>query len=185
MVCIYGIKNTQNGKIYIGSTNNMTRRFKRHKTDLRNGKHSNQYLQRAWDKYGEDSLDFIILTTCGEHQLLKKETEFIRKYNSLDSTFGYNLAIPVVVPTRNISKEHSKKLSKIKKGITPDNFKQMQKKRWRKVNVFENGVLKHTFESVRATEEELGIKRCNVHNYLKGKTTGIKNFKHLHFEYAD
>ena len=77
MVCIYGIKNTQTGKIYIGSTNNMTRRFKRHKTELRNGKHSNQYLQRAWNKVGEDNIDFIILATCGEHQLIKKEIEFI------------------------------------------------------------------------------------------------------------
>lgn len=185
MVCIYGIKNTKTGKIYIGSTTDMTKRFKKHKTQLRNNKHCNEHLQRAWNKYGEDFMDFIILTTCGKHQLLKKEREYIEKYHSLDITYGYNLVLPLDVPARKISKQHSKNLSDAMKGKTPSNFHRMQKKRWRKVNVFENGVLKETFESVRVTEEKLGIKRCNVHNYLTGKTTGIKHFKHLHFEYAD
>ena len=102
---VYTITNTINNKIYVGSTTRLfCQRWGDHRVQLRSNKHHNIHLQRAWNKYGEDSLDFIILTTCGEHQLLKKEAEFIKKYNSLDATYGYNLTIPVVVSTRNISK---------------------------------------------------------------------------------
>jgi hypothetical protein len=185
MVCIYAIKNTVNGKIYVGSTENMTARFKKHKSSLKRGCHCNIHLQRAYDQYGEDCLDFIILATCGKHQLIKKELEFIDKYHSLDETYGYNLILPREPATRSISPILRKTLSEKKKGIIPLNLKQMQKVRWKKVNVFQDNVLINTYESVRVAEESLGIKRGNIHNYLKEKTTGIKYFKHLHFEYGN
>lgn len=183
MICIYGIKNTQTGKIYIGSTNNMTRRFKRHKTELRNGKHSNQYLQRAWNKVGEDNIDFIILATCGEHQLLKKEIEYIKKYNSLDSTFGYNLVVPLNVATRKISKEHSRKLSEAMKGKLPSNFEEMRRKTWKSVDYYEGKKFIKNYPSVRKLALHLEIDAQNIHNYLSGKTKFLRKYPTWHFEY--
>lgn len=183
MVCIYAIKNTENGKIYIGSTNNMTKRFKKHKSELRGNKHYNEYLQRAFNKYGENSLDFIILTTCGEHQLVKKEIEYIQKYHALDSNYGYNLILPREASTRNISEEYRKKISDSKKGVTPANFEEMRRKKWRSVNFYERKVFKDNFPSVKNLAEFLGIHPQNIHNYLKGKIGYLRYHPTWHFEY--
>lgn len=43
---IYVIRNSINSLIYIGSTNNFTRRMTRHKSSLKCNKHDNTHLQR-------------------------------------------------------------------------------------------------------------------------------------------
>ena len=67
---IYKITNNVNGKFYIGSSQNISRRWYDHKRELRIQKHHNKYLQRAWNKYGEENFSFeismlysVILTT--------------------------------------------------------------------------------------------------------------------------
>ena len=62
---IYGIRNKINGHIYVGKTGmNFGDRWDSHKSLLRNGKHFNLYLQRAWNKYGEINFEFIIIEEC-------------------------------------------------------------------------------------------------------------------------
>jgi len=61
MKCIYQILNKVNGKFYIGSTNNFKRRKSSHLWPLRNNKHKCPYLQHAWNKYGEENFEFLIL----------------------------------------------------------------------------------------------------------------------------
>ena len=56
---IYKIVNKENGKFYIGSTIEPQRRKKRHFDDLRNKRHHCLFLQRAYDKYGVDSFEFL------------------------------------------------------------------------------------------------------------------------------
>lgn len=51
---IYIIQNNQNDKFYVGRSNNVKERFRKHKKMLANGCHDNIYLQRAWDKYDGD-----------------------------------------------------------------------------------------------------------------------------------
>ncbi len=50
---IYRILNISNGKHYIGSSQDIEQRLKRHMNSLRKGSHINLYLQSAWNKYGE------------------------------------------------------------------------------------------------------------------------------------
>lgn len=61
---IYMISNNLNGHKYIGSTNNFKRRLMRHRTELRKNRHHSIYLQRAYNKYGEDKFSIVILETC-------------------------------------------------------------------------------------------------------------------------
>lgn len=57
---VYQIK--INDKIYVGSTTqSFYRRWKCHLYDLRRNIHGNSYLQKAYNKYGEDTLEFSIL----------------------------------------------------------------------------------------------------------------------------
>lgn len=95
---IYGIKNTSNHKIYIGKTGmNFGDRWDSHRSLLRNNKHENPYLQRAWNKYGSDSFEFIIVEECQVNELDNKERYWIKyykdlnlSYNILDGGDGFN-----------------------------------------------------------------------------------------------
>lgn len=74
MTCgIYQIVNKVNGKRYVGSAVNFAARWRVHKHQLRHGKHHSVALQRAWDKYGEDSFGFSILERCKRNDLLERE----------------------------------------------------------------------------------------------------------------
>ena len=88
---IYSIQNKINGKVYIGKTGmNFGDRWDSHRSLLRNGKHFNQHLQRAWDKYGEENFEFIIIEDCQVEDLDNKERYYIELYRSKE--LSYNLA---------------------------------------------------------------------------------------------
>jgi group I intron endonuclease len=92
LICgIYKITNIVNGKIYIGSSNDIKQRWRRHKSDLKLNRHDNVYLQRAWNKYGEKNFKFEILEEIPIENLIEKEQYYIAKYNTLYNIYGYNL----------------------------------------------------------------------------------------------
>jgi len=81
---IYRIKNKSNNKLYIGSTSNklgFKERWKMHRRDLRGNKHCNDYLQKSWNKYGEDQFEFEILEICEKHECVDKEQNYINDLN--------------------------------------------------------------------------------------------------------
>jgi len=61
---IYAIVNKINGHRYVGSSSNITERWKRHVSRLENKNHHSRHLQHAWDYYGRDSFDFIVIAEC-------------------------------------------------------------------------------------------------------------------------
>lgn len=87
---IYRFVNFKNGKIYVGSAINLYRRRIDHIKELRAGKHRNSYLQRAWNKYGEENFCFEILELCEKEKLLELEQKWIDKLNCVKPN-GYNL----------------------------------------------------------------------------------------------
>lgn len=78
---IYQIENKINSKVYIGSSNNIKRRWQKHKALLRHNKHPNSHLQAAWNKYGEDNFIFSIIELCNIDSLLDREQYFINIRN--------------------------------------------------------------------------------------------------------
>jgi len=58
---VYQLLNCQNGKSYIGSSCELEKRKSQHICDLRTGRHFNHRLQSAYDLYGEDAFEYIIL----------------------------------------------------------------------------------------------------------------------------
>lgn len=87
--CIYKITNKVNGKVYIGQTYNVDYRWLHHKSDLNHNRHHNVHLQSAWNKYGSDNFDFVILEQCPVEQLDVREQFWIKQYDSYNH--GYNL----------------------------------------------------------------------------------------------
>lgn len=86
---VYQIKNLMNGKVYVGSSINFKKRLIRHKSQLRNNKHDNKYLQRSYNKYGIKCFDFSLLESCEKINLIATEQKWIDSLNSYNA--GYNL----------------------------------------------------------------------------------------------
>ena len=73
MIGIYCIRNKVNNKIYIGSSVDIDRRFRKHRTQLNTKVHSNKHLIKAYHKYGKDNFEFIILEECLKEDLIDRE----------------------------------------------------------------------------------------------------------------
>lgn len=67
-------------RIYIGSSCNITERWRGHLGRLRKGKHHSLKLQRHYLKYGETDLLFSLILACSESDLIKVEQYFIDSY---------------------------------------------------------------------------------------------------------
>lgn len=91
---IYKIENIVNGKLYIGSSIDIYKRWKEHKTELENKCHHSIHLQRAWDKHGEENFKFEILEVFnGEREkLFELEKYYLDTYKCCDFTNGYNIS---------------------------------------------------------------------------------------------
>jgi group I intron endonuclease len=92
---IYMIKCIANDKTYIGSSNDVMRRLKTHKRELKNGSHNNLLLQHEYTKYGADKFTFkIIDQNLEEELLLAYEKCYCYIYNSVVKYKGYNNIFP-------------------------------------------------------------------------------------------
>ena len=85
---IYKISCLNNAKIYIGSSQTVRQRIINHKSDLRLNKHQNKHLQRAWNKYGEESFIFELVEYCDLAVLLEREQFYIDLYDCYKTGFN-------------------------------------------------------------------------------------------------
>ena len=85
MIGIYKITKIENGKSYIGKSNNIERRFKEHQTK---GKVSRIPVDEAIEKYGIYALTYEIVEECSLEELNEKEQYWIKYYNTKEN--GYN-----------------------------------------------------------------------------------------------
>lgn len=109
---VYQLKHVASGKVYIGSAVCLWRRRKEHTTRLNCGKHGNEYLQRAWIKYGQDAFEWTVLEYCSKEDRLKREQHWIDTLNATNEANGFNM-----IPTRG-SQLYGEAVTK------------MQKRRW-------------------------------------------------------
>src|SRR4051812_4788236 len=78
MTCgIYSITHVSSGRSYIGSARNIERRWRAHKTRLKHNKHHSQYLQNAWNKYGQDAFSWMVIEQCDELVLMQREQHYL------------------------------------------------------------------------------------------------------------
>lgn len=91
MIGIYKIENKVNGKVYIGQSIDIEKRWKCHTSYLNSGIHHNKHLQSAWDKYGEENFEFKLVEECDAENLNQKEIYWIDYYDSYINKNGYNL----------------------------------------------------------------------------------------------
>ncbi len=86
---IYAIQHNETGRIYVGSTSNVTRRFNDHMCQLKSGKHCNKEMQKDFDEFGEDYSIFV-LGQIEDFEHRSKEMEWMEKLGTYDVRVGYN-----------------------------------------------------------------------------------------------
>lgn len=77
---IYAIINIQTDKLYIGSTNDFSRRYKQHSNMLKSGKHHCKHLQNSYKKHGRNSFIYVVVESI-ETQYLAPKMLQLKLYN--------------------------------------------------------------------------------------------------------
>jgi group I intron endonuclease len=120
---IYLITCTANGKIYVGSSIDIGRRWKKHRYTLKNACHHNQHLQAAWNKYGESSFEVSVIEQCNEDILVDREQYYLDTLKPFGD-IGFNISIIAYGGLAGIplTDEHKAKISAASKGRSPEHI---------------------------------------------------------------
>lgn len=115
---IYKITNKINGKVYIGESLDIKRRWEEHINELNNNSHHSYKLQNDWNTYGQDNFKFEILLTLDKYIAKFKdkyinviyEDKYITKYNSIDKGYNIEKTIEKVLNKEKIIQSKNKDL---------------------------------------------------------------------------
>lgn len=88
MVVIYGLRNTVNGKSYVGCTRNAGKRLREHRCLLRAGEHQCKSLQADWSAFGEATFRMVVLEELGDNVAVDRKRE--RELWWMDAVPSYN-----------------------------------------------------------------------------------------------
>lgn len=85
---IYTITCIVTGRMYVGSSINIERRWECHRQMLNVGKHHNRFLQRAWMQHGASQFEFVVVEVVEDVSILaERELAYIEtglyEFNSL------------------------------------------------------------------------------------------------------
>jgi len=88
---IYCWLNTLNGKVYVGSGQDLERRRAEHTRSLTAGTHFNLHLQAAWNLYGAGVFKFIVIEDVPDLLWLRaRESAWILRLQASVPAYGYN-----------------------------------------------------------------------------------------------
>jgi group I intron endonuclease len=125
---IYAIFNLQNGSSYIGSAVSLRKRFNQHCSALRRSSHTNKHLMSAWQKYGDEVFDWVVLEIVQSvDDLIEREQywmDFLRPVYNMTHKAGmpYRKRNDTITPgsvRRSHSSETRAKIAASLKGRKP------------------------------------------------------------------
>jgi predicted GIY-YIG superfamily endonuclease len=89
---IYQIVYMPTGRMYVGSTNNLLKRYRQHLHKLSKGDHLCTPLQNAYAKHGPDLFEFQVLETIADKTtLIEREQYYIDTFKSHANENGFNV----------------------------------------------------------------------------------------------
>lgn len=179
---VYMIKCLINGKVYIGKSNDVKRRWREHKSRLKRNNHENEKLQHDWNKYGEDNFEFKLIENYDNEEFgIELEKKYINEYKSCDLNFGYNMTLGKGENRGEIPTEETKK------KLKGHEVSEETKKKISESNIGNKNALgyKHTEESKKKISESHKGKRLSeehkkhLSESRKGKTLTEKHKKKI------
>ena len=200
---IYCIENLVNSKKYIGQSTDIIKRWYEHRRTLKLKQHDNIYLQRAWDKYGEDNFQFYIMTACEVEKLDELEIYFIDLFNTTNNECGYNMTIggdgtfgykhteetkryiSEIQTGRKLSEKHINSIknawkNKIESGYRPktEHLLAYNMNQEKKIDCYDanNGTFICTFSGIQFASRELNLEAANICKVLLGHHKRCKNY---------
>ena len=211
--CVYMIKNTVNGKVYIGSSVDANKRYKSHTSHLKKGVHHSIRLQRSFDKYGEEAFVFIVLKYTDKNQHRKEEARVLKMLDATNPEKGYNnsdLTELGVIKHTETTKEKIKKSNQDRAANLTDEERKLRsengKKTWEGKSEEEvrahckkasNAAIKKTsravicsngmrFNSLADAGRYFGVDHVAILYLIKNQRTGkYSKLKGLSFNYAE
>jgi group I intron endonuclease len=173
---IYKIVNRVNGKVYVGQTITLAKRFEHHKTMLRAQKHANKKLQNSWNKHGESNFEFSpILSVLDVSDLTSFEQFFADTFRSVGVEL-YNVGKFMDSPMRGLkgelnprwgahhSEETKRKIGDAQRGEKSPNFgKKASEQTRKKLSDAHSRRLPASSETRRKiSEAKTGVPRLNL-----------------------
>jgi group I intron endonuclease len=171
---IYKITCLPTGKIYIGSSIHINVRWNIHKHQLRKNTHDNPYLQRAWDKYGENNFKFEIIEISKPNLLTENELKWFKKTNCCNPKFGFNIGKN---PDRTMLGRFHTKESRLKISIARSGTIASKETKL-KMSLAAKGRKKSKIERENISRRQLGSKNHNS----KLNDCAIIEIRKLHLE---
>lgn len=90
---LYKHTNQINGKVYIGITNDISRRWRNQGIEYKPHSSNTSRFWNAIQKYGWNNFKHeILINNLTSQEACKKEIEYIAKYDSTNRLKGYNIA---------------------------------------------------------------------------------------------
>lgn len=157
---VYMHKNKINGKIYIGITSQRVQgRWNNGKGYKKNG-----HFYRAINYYGWDNFEHIILfENLSKEDACQKEIDLIKKYNTTNPDYGYNISIGGDVNTGwKHSDEYKNRMSEIMKNRT------ISDKTRKKISESRKGTTRILSQKEKQRIKEMLIER-NKSTYMRNK----------------
>ena len=183
---VYQIKSLINGKSYIGSSINIHKRWRLHKSELTNNKHHSIVLQRHVNKHGIKDLQFIILEETDESLIIEREQYYIdtlKPYFNIrkiaDSNKGIKRSdetkerVRLTNLVKKLSDSTKQKMANRMKGntytknITPVNAK--------KIICTKTGII---FNKIEDAATFVGLKRTTLNAQLSGQNINKTSLKY-------
>lgn len=163
---IYKITNQIDGKFYIGSTNNLIKRYYTHISDIRSDKNTCVKLIRAVKKYGENNFKFEIICECSSDEIIKTEQEYIDNLKP-----EYNIA-KIAGSNLGIKRTEEVKLKKSK--IQKEKWKEEDYRTKHLQNLSKNWKLGSSHKMAKLTDEQVVEIKKNLLSGLLPKQVADK-----------
>ena len=179
---IYKITCKKNGKMYIGQSNDIKRRFNQHRTQT-----TNKNLKADIELCGIDEFTFEILEECAPEELTARENYYLDTLKP-----EYNILLegqPVFVSDETREKQRKAKLGK---KLTPEHCKKIAisntgkkmseeacRKHFKAIRCIETGQI---FDSIQQAADFVGINYNSISAVAHGRNQSSAGF---HWEFVD
>jgi len=116
---VYVIINTVSWRYYIGSSIDIRKRWRAHRTDMNTRRHNNPHLVHAWHRYGRSAFAFLVVEIVPDaDDLLAAEQKWLDAARDIGAAL-YNVAITAGAPARGVklSEAHRRAIGAAHRGM--------------------------------------------------------------------